>query len=85
MLAVVLITPLEYDSNIVELKCRKGLNRSRCFDYLLFIHLFIFVIHKESAEFIGYTESQVLSDEALPVYVRQLAMHANVSVVDYIL
>lgn len=35
----------------------------------------------EFAEFIGYTESQVLSDDALPVYVRQLAIHANVNFV----
>lgn len=32
----------------------------------------------EFAEFIGHTESQVVSDEALPVYARQLALHANV-------
>ncbi|XP_075678387.1 TSC complex subunit tuberin isoform X3 [Dermatophagoides pteronyssinus] len=60
MLAVVLITPLEYDSNIVEIKSRK-----------------------EFAEFIGYTESQVLSDDALPVYVRQLAIHANLGAMVY--
>ena len=30
--------------------------------------------------FIGHTESQIISDNSLAIYVRQLALHANVSV-----
>ena len=33
----------------------------------------------EFIEFIGHTEAQIISDHSLPVYIRQLALHANVS------
>ncbi|KPM09122.1 tuberin-like protein [Sarcoptes scabiei] len=59
--ATVTITPLEYESNIVEIQCKK-----------------------EFGEFIGHTDSQLLSDQALPLYVREIAVHANVSfLIDY--
>ncbi|KAH9404411.1 Tuberous sclerosis 2-like protein [Tyrophagus putrescentiae] len=55
--AMVVITPLERESNSVQMIGAK----------------------KEFIEFIGHSEAQIISDHALPVYVRQLALHANLA------
>ncbi|KAI2800138.1 Tuberous sclerosis 2-like protein [Blomia tropicalis] len=38
---------------------------------------------REFIEFIGHTEAQIISDHSLPVYIRQLALHANLAAMNY--
>lgn len=83
--ATVTITPLEYESNIVEIQCKKGLRLIFCFPFPFKLNFRIdFFLSIEFGEFIGHTDSQLLSDQALPLYVREIAVHANVSfLIDY--
>lgn len=80
----VIIKPLDYDCNLVTLQCRKG--KLMSVSSLLLLYSAIFLISPLSISLsdleglVDTTVAKIVSDRNLPLLVRQMALHANVSV-----
>lgn len=79
----VIIKPLDYECNLVTLQCRKG--KLISFLFLLFSFLFILLLifpslfSSDLEGLVDTTVAKIVSDRNLPLLVRQMALHANVS------
>lgn len=82
----VIIKPLDYECNLVTLQCRKGELMCLCFFFFLvsfrvavFNLLLISLAFSDLEGLVDTTVAKIVSDRNLPLLVRQMALHANVS------